>query len=186
VGDIGNNPPVLPLRVIHRIDEPDPMKPSTGPLRVTASSYYRFPSPKERFDAESLLIEGGRAILISKRLDHGEAELFSVPIDPPAPLLRPAVPERLGTLPEFVEPATGADLLSDGKRLAVCAMNVTRVYERTPTKGWRLTASVRYESDQIEAIAWDGRDLVLASENRGVFRITERQWSPSPRPTVRP
>jgi hypothetical protein len=177
LGDIGNNGSLLPIRVIHRLDEPNPEQAATAPLAVTASSHYRFPSRDQRFDAESLFIEGSRAIVISKRYDGRPAELFAIPLDPPAPLLRPALPERIGALDEFVDPATGASLSANGKCLAVCSGAVTRVYDRTPAKSWRLLATVRYEPDQIEAITWQGKDLILASEKRGVYRIPESKWS---------
>src|SRR5262245_4271019 len=57
VGDIGNNGCILPLRVVYRIDEPDPSRPSEKPLPVTLASYYRFPQG-QRFDAEGLFVEG--------------------------------------------------------------------------------------------------------------------------------
>ena len=122
------------------------------------------------------MIDGRQALLVSKRLDRREAEIFTVPIDPPAPLVRPALPERVGTLPEFVEPATGASLSPDGNQLAVCSLDVARVYDRAPDKSWRLLTTLRYEPDEIEAIAWDGRDLILASEHRNVYRIAEAEW----------
>jgi hypothetical protein len=104
--------------------------------------------------------------------------LYSVPLDPAAPLLRPALPERLGTLPAFVEPATGAGLTADGHSLAVCSYDVARIYRRESDR-WTLAATVRYEADGIEAIAWDGEDLILAGEGRGLFRIAATTWRAS-------
>ena len=121
LGDIGNNGLKLPIRAIHRLDEPDPSKPAAGPLAVS-STFYRFASPDERFDAEGFYLDGKRAILISKRKDGKDAELFAVPIDPPSSLLKPARPEKVGALAGFVEPATGAALSIDGEMLAVCSL----------------------------------------------------------------
>src|SRR5262249_1011657 len=99
-------------------------------------------------------------------------------LEHPAPLLRPALPERVGHLPGFREPATGADLSRDGRYLAVCSYDVTRVYERGKPGGWVLVGTVRYHKDGIEAICWDGpgADLIIAGEDRGVFRIAETTW----------
>lgn len=175
LGDIGNNEVRLPRRVIYRIDEPDPSKPPNAPLRVTLASYYRFPSGG-RFDAEGLFIDGDKAVVAAKTFDRREAELFAIPLAPPAPASNPALPERIGRLPGFTEPATGADLARDGRRLAVCAGDVARVYERIEGGEWRLLAAVRYRPQAIEAICWEGNDLVLASEEREMFRISEKTW----------
>ncbi len=175
LGDIGNNKERLPLRAIYRLDEPDPAVEPEGPLHVSLASFYRFPRGG-RFDAESLFIDGGQAVLISKRLDGQPAELFKVTLDPPSSLLFPKLPVPIGELPGFLEPATGADLSADGKSLAVCSLKVARVYGRDADGGggggWKLRNEVRYEADQIEAIAWDGPDLILAGEGRGLYRIT--------------
>jgi hypothetical protein len=185
LGDIGNNEGRLPIRVIYRIDEPDPAKPAKEPLPVTLSSYYRFPSRAERFDAESLVIEKGRALIVAKTFDKRPAEIYAIPLDPPASLLKPALPELVGTLPGFTEPVTGASLSDDGKWLAACSLEVTRVYERG-AGGWKFLGSVRYLAEGIEAITWDGRDLLIAGEGRGIYRIKDGSWRDDPRSAVRP
>ena len=123
----------------------------------------------------------GSAVLVAKRFDGREAELFAIPLNPPAPLLRPASPRRIGILPGFVEPATGASLSDDGQLLAVCSSAVTRVYRRDDDPGWNLLAEVRHDSLPIEGITWDGRDLILVSEGRGIDRIAEATWRRSAR-----
>ncbi len=182
LGDIGNNGCLLAVRAVYRIDEPDPDKPADQPLRPSLSTFFGFSRP-DRFDAESLIIEPHKdcAVLIAKRLDRREAELYSIPLNPPAPLLRPATPRRIGNLPGFVEPATGASLSDDGRFLAVCSSAVTRVYQREYDTCWKLVAEVRYASAQVEGITWDGRDLILVSEGQGVDRIAEATWKSSSR-----
>jgi hypothetical protein len=176
VGDIGNNGGKLPIRMVYRVDEPDPDRPASGPLSISAASYYTFP-PMDRFDAESLFIDKGATIIVAKRFDRREAELYAVPIDPPAPLLRPAQPRLVGRLPHFNEPATGADLSSDGRLLAVCSTAVTRVYQRKGNdQTWDPIAEVRYDAKQYEGICWDGAALILVSEGRGIDRIAEETW----------
>ena len=97
VGDIGNNGGLLPVRAVYRFDEPDPGKPAGEPLRPSVSAFYGF-SRANRFDAEGLVFEAstGSAVLVAKRLDGREAELFAIPLSPPAPLLRPASPRASG------------------------------------------------------------------------------------------
>src|SRR5262249_43167527 len=108
--------------------------------------------------------------------DGREAELYSVPLEPPSPLARPAQPRSIGRLPGFTEPATGADLSQDRTLLAVCSETVTRIYRRGEPPPWRLVAEVRYESLTIEGVAWDGRDLILAAEGLGLYRLSQTTW----------
>ena len=175
LGEIGNNDGRLPLRAIYRIDEPDPARASMMALPVTKASFYRFPRGG-RFDAEGLFIDRGRAIVVAKTFDGREAELFAIPLDPPAPLLSPALPEPMGRLPGLTEPATAADLSRDGLRLAVASVRATRVYGRDGEGGWKLLGEVPHGPDVFEALCWDGDDLILASEGRDLYRIAERTW----------
>ncbi len=175
VGDIGNNGGVLPVRVIYRIDEPDPTGAADRPLRASAATFYTFPT-KERFDAEGLVYDRGSAILVAKYLDRRQAGLFAVSLETPAPLLRPSRPRSSGLLPDFTEPATGAALSEKRDLLAVCSYDVTRVYQREGSAPWRLFSEVRYQSQSIEGIAWDGRDLVLVAEGGGLYRLAEATW----------
>src|SRR5262249_34457600 len=110
-----------------------------------------------------------------------EAELFAVPLDPPAPLSRPASPKKVGRLVGFKEAVTGADLSADGRRLAICGYEVARVYERAG-ETWKPIGAARYQADQVEAICWDGDDLILAGEGRGIYRIKAAQWRSGPKP----
>jgi hypothetical protein len=174
IGDIGNNGGRLSLRAIYQFDEPDPSRATKEPLKPTLAVHYKMARPA-RFDAESLAIDGDRAILVTKRSDKHEAELRSVPLDASATLLHPATPETLGTLPGFDESATGADLSADGKRLAVVSLKSVRVYERRG-ETWTPIGEARFQADGVEAIAWDGDDLILAGEGRGIYRIKARDW----------
>jgi hypothetical protein len=174
LGDIGNNGGRLPLRSIYRFDEPDPAQPADGPLRPTLA-IYSAPPKDDRFDAESLVIDGDEALLITKRLDGRMAMLMSLPLDSKSTLLRPARPEPRGELPGFDEPATGADLSADGERLAVTSLRTVRIYRRDGGT-WTPIGEALFEADGVEAVAWDGDDLVLAGEGRGIYRIPARSW----------
>jgi hypothetical protein len=175
LGDIGNNTHALPIRVIYRFDEPDPAVPRDKPLAVSSATFYALPSAN-RFDAESLIVDRGSATLVAKYHDGREAELFSVPLVPPSPMIRPARPRSIGRLPGFTEPATGAALSEDRTLLAVCSETVVRIYQPSDTTPWRLLAEVRYDPVPVEGIAWDGRNLVLVAEGRGLFRLSQAAW----------
>ena len=175
LGDIGNNDGRLPLRAVYRIDEPDPARPAAEPLKVNLAAYYTFPKGR-RFDAESLFIQASHAYLVTKRHDGQPADLYRIALDPPASILRPALPERVGDLPGCTEPATGADLSADGRRLAVVTNSAARVYELGPKGKWQLRATMPFHARDVEAICWDGLDLVLAGEDRSIYRIAEKTW----------
>jgi len=183
LGDIGNNGGLLPIRVIYRVDEPDPAGTEDRPLRASAANFYAFPT-KEHFDAEGLIYDRGTAILVTKYFDRRPAELFTVSFETPSPLSRPARPQSIGRLPGFTEPATGAALSDKRDLLAVCSSDVTRIYQRDGSGRWRLLSLVRYPARQIEGIAWDGRDLVLVAEGGGLYRLAETTWK-RPRPSAR-
>ena len=183
LGDVGNNQGLMPIRVIHRFPEPDLAGDPERLLRPSESVHYRYPAD-DRFDAEALVVEGELAVVIAKRRDGREAELFGIRCDPPAPLLRPAVAELLGRVPGFVEPVTGAALSSNGRLLAVCSTTVTRVYDRQGRGDWNLRprSEVRYPAIPVEGITWDQGDLLLVSEGRGIDRIRESRWRRGRRP----
>lgn len=190
LGDIGNNDGRLPLRAIYRLDEPDPSKPIDRPLAATLATFYSPTSATGRFDAEAMILNGPEMILVAKAHDGREAELLAVPLDPPAPLIRPARPRLLGRLAKFTEPVTGASVSRDGTLLAVCSGSVARVYTKTTKLPWPLLAEVPYDAPAVEGIAWDGLDLVLVAEGGAMYRITEKTWragrvSPAPLPAAR-
>jgi len=178
IGDIGNNLRALPIRVIYRVDEPDPteMKKDKGvhKLKVSAAIYFAYPSTGA-FDAEGLFIDGDRAIVVAKSQNGSEAELFAIPLRATS-LLKPARAERVGSLKGFKKPATGADLSADGRMLSVCALGEVRIYRRDADGRWLPFAKMKGPDGQVEAIGWDGSDLVLANEDREIFRITEKTW----------
>ena len=178
VGDIGNNLRVLPVRVVHRIDEPDPSVAPTGRLKVAESIYFVYPEGK-MLDAEALVVDGERLVVVAKGLDGRDAEMFAVPLRATS-LRKPAKAEAIGALKGFDRPATGADLSADGRRLAVCALGEVRVYRRDADGRWLPEAKLKGPKGQVEAIAWDGADLMLANEERELFRIREADWKPRP------
>jgi hypothetical protein len=172
IGDIGNNYGILPIRTIYRLAEPDPFRPAPRPLPV-ALFWYGFGGARG-FDAEGLVVEGDRALVVTKRLDGGTAELRAVPLVPGSPVrARPTT--ALGPLAGFTEPATGADLSPDGRRLAVCSTRSVAVYVRGGG-GWSRLAPVVHGGAGVEAVCWDGDDLLLASEDRSLIRVRRSAW----------
>ena len=182
LADTGNNRLNLPLRAVHTLVEPDPTAPQPPErlLSVLASNYYQFPGGR-RFDAEGMIVAGGQILLITKRRDGQAAELYRLPLAPASSLLRPATPERVGLLPGCVEPVTGASLAPDGQQLAVVTDSSVRVYRSTNMADWTLLGSAAFRAPDVEAITWDGADLILASEDRSVYRLPPERWRAAPR-----
>ena len=55
---------------------------------------------------------------------------------------------------------------------------VVRVYIRDDVHSneWALLAAVRCKADGVEAVAWESDDLILASEDRALYRIEAARW----------
>ncbi len=183
IADTGNNHLVLPIRAIYQVDEPDPNRATDPkqPLRVLNAYRYGF-APQARFDAEGLVVAGDSALVVSKRRDGRPAEVYRLPLRTGAPLFRPALPERVATLAGCVEPVTGATLTRDGRTLAVVTDRSVRVYESRNLADWTLIGSTAFAAPDVEAITWDGADLILASEDRSLYRVPERRWRSSREP----
>ena len=177
LADTGNNKLILPVRAIYQIDEPDPTQGTDPqpPLAIRQATYFQYPA-NQRFDAEGLVVFDNQAWIVSKRRDGQPAEVYRLPLGTDSPVWRPATPERVGTLAGCVEPVTGATLTRDGRRLAVVTDSSVRVYESTDRRAWSPVGSTRFDAPDVEAITWDGPDLILASENRSVYRIPDRRW----------
>jgi hypothetical protein len=178
IGDIGNNGGALANRALYRIDEPDPSRPNPAkPLPVREAIHYTFETGKKKaFDTEAFYIEGASIVLISKQFDRREAQRYTLPLVA-ANASKPSKPKLLGPLEGFDDAATGCSLSPDGKRLAVCWMGGVRIYDRHEDGSLKLDRSLRFVVlDQVESISWDGSDLLLAGEYRGVYRIKEATW----------
>lgn len=175
LGDTGNNTLLLPVRSLIVLDEPDPRKPSAEPLPVLYTVHYRYP-PGGAFDAEAVVVSGDEALLISKT-KHGEpASIYSVPLKKPGSRI-PPIPKKIGILPGFSEPVTGADLKADGRFLAVCSLDVARVYGLSAEHACRLVREVRYSSRFVEGICWSGDDLLLEEEPGRLWKVPARELS---------
>jgi len=178
LGDTGDNLGVLPIRVILKIDEPDPTRLADAevakPLAILTATHYQYPA-RQRFDAEGLVVVGDQALIVTKRRDHQLAEVYRLPLQPAAPW-HPLTADRVGVLPGCVEPVTGASLTPDGRTLAVVTDRSVRVYESAQLADWTLVGSTSFDAPDVEAITWEGTDLILASEDRSIYRVPDRRW----------
>lgn len=181
VGDVGNNiiPGGLPRRWVYRVKEPDPatwrkqpdgQPPAEWPIDRT----FNYTFPDERFDVEAMFVDRASLFLVSKTRDR-DGRLYRLPLDgnDSEEVLEEICPLR------GIRQATGADLSLDGRRLAVCSYRYAAVFRVDPDKPLIDSVRdqephvVRFARTSIEACAWDGNDLVLASEGRDIYRITK-------------
>ena len=177
LADIGDNKHLLPVRVIHKLQEPDPFGDGKAsvPLAVVSSHYFRYPDHKPR-DAEGVVVRADHALIVTKRRDGQPAEIYRLTLNQPAPLLRPLVLEPAGILPGCIEPVTGATLTRDGRQLAVVTDRSVRIFEESRVEGWKPTDFVAFNAPDVEAITWEGESLILASEDRSIYRLTKSHW----------
>ena len=182
IADIGDNKLILPIHGIHQLREPDPfVEPDAHrPLTVVSSHYWRYPDRKPR-DAEGMVVAGNQALIVTKRTDGLPAEVYRLPLDQPAALLRPLSATLVGILPGCVERVTGATLSRDGHRLAVVADGAVRVFAATAGGGWAPLGVATFQAREVEAITWDGESLILASEDRSLYRLAPVFWQATQR-----
>jgi hypothetical protein len=191
IGDIGNNDSDRKdLRVL-RIAEPDPR---TGLESVAVDHRVHFTYPDQDdfsdgrgpFDAESLFWWQGTLWLSTKHRRDTLTVLYRFPrVDVDEVVLERIAEWDLGTqlgegypASEFPGMATGADVSVDGKQLALLSYDGLFVFELTagqhPYAGkvHRIAFDPRHV-DQVEAVTWDGEQLLVVNEARAVFRIDD-------------
>jgi hypothetical protein len=189
VGDIGDNFAEREEHVLYRFDEPDPE--GREPVTRVEAIRYRAPAGCERVDSEAMWIAGDFAFVVTK--EARTARLLRVPLPPaaerpsgrsvgpeatteptrPAPLV---AAELVGIL-EGLQRVTGAAVSDDGRHVALLTyQGVVVIDSAEPLQPSQPAADVlatlsqapRREQamllGQCEGIAFDGDDLVVATE----------------------
>ncbi|MCP4591927.1 MAG: hypothetical protein GY842_14430 [bacterium] len=166
VGDIGNNYGWLRGRIIYRFTEPDPHANPIKPIAPTAT--YRYVYPDKPFDAEALVVRGEDLFVIRKTGGKDSAIYH----------LSPATEGRMQLARIQSLQArwiTGADLSKDGRYLVTAsAYQVVRhpvnadltLREDEPIRTVRIP-----RVGELEACCFDGDDVLLTTEQGGVYRI---------------
>lgn len=186
LADIGNNEFSRDDLKLYELNEPDPFRDDTVELRAVHPFSYPEHAPEGvSFNAESLVVVDGLPYILTK----AEKPAFYR-----FPALRPGQPtvlEKVGDLgvpPEGLGgKPTGADISSDGARLAVTT-NRGRVfvYERRATGArgvdlvrdlasraprWSAPYNTTGEKEQVEGVGFPrgSHDLLLLSESKRLF-----------------
>ncbi len=192
VGDVGNNWSKRRDLVVYRLREPDPR--AGGAAEVDRAIRFRFPDqtafpdPDRGFDCEALFWaphpqtgQGTLYTLTKRRSDRrtslyrfddlsGGAEIVLTRIGEPFEV--GGDPARYGGM------VTAADATPDGRLLVVLTYHALFVFERpSPSDDRYLSRPLnRVDLDQdvtvqAEAVAWDGDEVVIANEQRRMFRL---------------
>lgn len=188
IGDIGDNRGTKPLHTIYQIREPDlSQRPLVGEAGVERRYVFTYDGDT-RYDAESLFFHQGRIHLITKtlisrpavfRLEEAEGQFVRLmeARSRGSDLAMNAV--HVCDLP--VRMATGAGMSPDGGRLAISSYGQSWVFTLPPDGDLMMLHRVRplrisYPGGhQMEAITFDGEDLLLAAESRRMWRVTKAQ-----------
>jgi hypothetical protein len=184
VADIGNNECDRADTALLKVREPDPA--AAGPARLLATYRYRFPDPPAGCrgrNAEAMFLVDDVPYLIDKARP---STLYRFPrLDPAATVTL----EKVGVLAGEVANLSGADLSSDGRRLAVDTHTMLYVYQagdpslrgqalvadlisRPPA--WQVRLDGRGEGPtNVEGVAfgYGSHDLHLLAENRDVYYV---------------
>jgi hypothetical protein len=184
VADIGNNECDRADTALLKVREPDLA--AAGPAELLATYRYRFPDPPAGCrgrNAEAMFLVDDVPYLIDKARP---STLYRFPrLDPAATVTL----EKVGVLAGEVANLSGADLSSDGRRLAVDTHTMLYVYQAgdPSLRGQALVADlisrpppwqVRLEGQgdgptNVEGVAFSygSHDLNLLAENRDVYFV---------------
>lgn len=180
VGDIGDNLRWRSSLTVYRVKEPDPRAAKTARATPFALAY-----PDGPRDAEGLFAWNKRLFLISKMAPPALTGVYAVE---PRQSEKPTVMKRVATL-RLSWPITGADLSRDGKRLALAACQgvyvfigegeVEQILQQRPHR-----LELRGKR-QVEAVGFDGYDLILTNEQRQLFRVEAEAYEEAPQADAR-
>jgi hypothetical protein len=149
------------------VPEPDPFKDTE--IQVIAQYPYRYPD--NNVDAEGMFVFEGFPYIVSKEFTKAVLYRFTTLKTGEVNILK-----RLGELAgaRFI---TGAGISPDGKRLALCTYNAVWIYhdqkdiaQLVNSQPWGFSHLFG-----VEAIGFDGYDLVMTSESRNIYRLP-RWW----------
>lgn len=186
LADMGNNANARKNLGVYILEEPDPrVVRAVRPLLFLPVAYpdqKSWPAEQWHFDCEAVFIDRGHLYFITKHRRPGRMMSFEAGANlyrlDTYHTDRTNILVRVGSHPA-IELATAADLSPSGDRLAVLTYGDLWIFDR-PSEGddWLSGHSVRIPLDrrkarQNEAVTWiDERSLLMANENRDLFRIT--------------
>lgn len=181
VCDVGNNLPggALKTRWIDVVREPDPRaKPASDPSQpreITIERQRHFTFPEQPHDVEGVLCVKDELLLFGK-VRESPAPVFALTwkANDTARVSKPVPLRTLGTVSGTR--ITGAALTPARDRLALCTYDRVWLFELRTEENFqqldrRLSDTIRFAPTQIEGCEWDGKRLLLVSEDRSLYEI---------------
>lgn len=192
IGDIGNNSSNRKDLVVYRVAEPDPNA-GLESVGVDHRVHFRYPDQDDfsdsrgPFDAESLFWWSGSLWLATKHRRDTLTVVYRFPqLDVDEVVLERVAQWDLGTqlgeghpASRFPGMATGADVSADQQALALLSYDAVFVFELAAGQADPFAGKVNRIAldpghvDQVEAVTWEGEQLLLVNEDGAVFRIGE-------------
>jgi hypothetical protein len=193
LGDIGNNDSSRRDLMVYRIPEPDPNA-DLDEVRPDLEVPFWYPEQTEfgdkyaDFDAESLLWWDGQLWLLTKHRSDDFTHLYRFPSlagGEPVALERVASVDLGASLAGEDKPwagqASAGEVQPNGKHWALLSYDAVFVFE-LPGAGAgaqmfaKQVTRIALDHDQtaqVEALTWDGDELLIINEERHVFRVAE-------------
>jgi hypothetical protein len=186
IGNIGNNDADKPQVEVFRFAEPDLIdaagqdkkkrkdrKPKdedrANEVRVRVEKIWRISYPERPFNAESLFIHGGHGYVISKMPIGLPAAIYRFPLDAGTDVKL----EKVAELP-IKAPVTGADLTSDGKRLAVLSEAGLYLFEVGGDLARAAIVApkvVPLPNRKLEGVCFGKEGIVMTAESREIYIV---------------
>jgi hypothetical protein len=172
--DIGDNKNRRKNVTVYQVPEVDPREVQ----QATVSARYTFRYPGLRSpNAEACFFHQGALYILTKEPGRGNTDLYRFDLSDFG--RQEELTFIAGTDPEGS--VTAADLSADGAYLAILTYSSILIFRKPPQgdnylAGPPCRMSLRF--GQMEAIAWDGDDLIITNEENGLLRLEKMALSP--------
>ena len=151
---------------IHSFDEPSPFGDgSVGKVRTLTFRY-----PDGPHDCEALLAWGRHLYLVTKSWDGSLPRIYRVPAEAQGEVTA----ELLGEVPVHTM-VTAGDASLQGRGIVLASYRALLLWEGDDDPATLLQQAPlisHLNARQIEAVAWNERDLILTNEQRDIFEIS--------------
>lgn len=189
ISDLGNNRNRRRDLKVYIIDEPLPDEHGEFPAAVPVKRILRmrypdqnaFPPEQMNFDSEGIFVRDQTLFVLTKHRSDADTKLYRLADDGGD---SEQVLEYLQTFPD-IGMVTGAALHPDGRRLAVLTYTGVWLFITDGTterflSGTVYTLPAAFRAwGQVEGVDWiDGETLLVSSEQRDLFRIPLKVFTP--------
>lgn len=170
----GNNGNARKDLALYVVKEPDPRQTNAASVLRTIRFRYpdqtEFPPVANNFDCEALFAHGGKYYVLTKHRADTRTQLYRFDTTDPE---KENIPTLIGVY-DIGGMVTAAEMSPDGKRLAVLTYGAAWIFE-PPAEGDNFLAGrvsrCAIVMGQCEGICFDGEDLIVSNEQRGLYRI---------------